>query len=360
MRPASPLPAGHNLGLDLLRASAILLVLICHWAGHFGYWLGVAIPPAVEALGDTGVALFFALSGFLIGRILIGIGEQRPGWADFATFLLRRALRTLPLYLLWLALLLLAFPPRTDAMATGLRFLTLTQNLLAEMPDDYYFAVSWSLAIEEWFYLLFGAAFLAAARWLGARRAARLVLPLFLLLPLLARLLHGDPPSLVPYRLDEIAYGVLMAHLDRHGRGWLGYPRASLAIGLALMAVSVAGLPPHALGPNTLVAGCALLLPASMRLRHAPAWLAAPIRWIAGRSYALYLVHLTVLTDIVERGLWEPGWLGTPACIALAILGPAVLAELSWRLLEQPVLRLRPAQARTRAPMPAGIEIALP
>ena len=360
MRPALPSAAGPILGLDVLRATAILLVLICHWAGHFGYWLGIAIPPAIEALGDTGVAIFFALSGFLIGRILIAIGERRPGWRDFATFLLRRALRTLPLYFLWLGLLFAAFPPQAEALAVGMRFLTLTQNLLAEMPADYYFAVSWSLAIEEWFYLLFGGAFLAAARWLGARRAARLVLPLFLLLPPLARLIHGDPPSLVPFRLDEIAYGVLIAHLAHAGSPLLRHPVASLLAGLALIATAVSGLLPHALAPNTLVAGGALLLPAALRLRHAPRWLAATIGWIAGRSYALYLVHLTVLTDMVERGLWEPGWLSTPACIALAVVGPAVLAELSWRLLEQPILHLRPGQHGHPGGAPIGIEIALP
>jgi peptidoglycan/LPS O-acetylase OafA/YrhL len=49
----------------------------------------------VDFVGDTGVEIFFALSGFLIGRILIGIAGARPAWSDLLVFLVRRAMRTL-------------------------------------------------------------------------------------------------------------------------------------------------------------------------------------------------------------------------------------------------------------------------
>ena len=83
LRPPAQSPPGHSFGLDLMRATAVLLVLISHWAGHFGHWLDVRVPAIMETLGDTGVEIFFALSGFLIGRILIGIAGSNPGWRDF-------------------------------------------------------------------------------------------------------------------------------------------------------------------------------------------------------------------------------------------------------------------------------------
>jgi peptidoglycan/LPS O-acetylase OafA/YrhL len=193
-QPAS----GRCLGLGLLRATAILMVLFSHWISHFGYWFGVQIPAVVDRISDTGVEIFFALSGFLIRRILIGIVRARPTWSDFRVFMVRRAMRTLPLYFLWLALLLCVFPPRQDAVVTALRFLTLTQNLFAAMPADYYFVVTWSLTIEEWFYLLFGAALVFLSRRMGGARALWWCLAGFMLAPLALRLIYlerGPPPG---------------------------------------------------------------------------------------------------------------------------------------------------------------------
>lgn len=328
------------IGLDMVRAVAILLVLVCHWAGHFGYWFDFRVPPVAELVGDLGVGLFFALSGFLIGRILIGLGRTRPGWAAYGTFMKRRFLRTMPLYFLWLGLLLVLFPPRQDAMATALRFATLTQNLLRPMPADYYFAVTWSLTIEEWFYLLFGGAFIAAARWLGPRGAARLCLPVFMILPLAARFaMGGEPPPLVPFRLDMICYGVLVALAWDADSRLLRFPRACLAAGAALIALVIADLLPTALEPNLLVAGCALCLPAALSARIDRAWLAGPARWIAARSYGLYLTHLTIVYDVIEVRLWEAHLLPAWVCVALALVLPFVVADLTYRLIERPLLR---------------------
>jgi hypothetical protein len=346
--------SGRGLGLDLLRAAAVLMVLCSHWTSHFLGWWGIAVPSVVDSIGDTGVEVFFALSGFLIGRILIGIAADRPTWRDYRVFLLRRAMRTLPLYFAWLLLLLALFPPQQDFEATALRFLTLTQNLIAEMPPDYYFVVSWSLTVEEWFYALFGLAFIFLARHTGGQRAMWACLPLFLLPPLLLRLAFDYRGPMVFFRIDEIAYGVLAAAVYARCGNRLPFPGAALAAGLALIAVSLAGvLPDHwalPLTSNLQVIGGVLCLPAALRLAHLPGWLRIPVQWTAGRSYALYLMHLTLLKDVVERMLLEPGLLPPAACAVLAVLLPLPLAELSFRLLEGPMMRLRPAQGGPRRP----------
>ena len=361
-------PPGRDriLGLDLARAVAIAMVAIDHMSGHFAAWFGYRdLSPMWDFAGDTGVELFFALSGFLIGRILLDILDRRPGWRDFAVFLTRRAMRTLPLYFLWLAVLLGLFPPADGVAATGPRYATLTQNLIAPMPADNFFAVTWSLAVEEWFYLLFGFAAIFLGRRFGRTRGLAIGLALFLLAPVVFRLACEDWRGLVPFRLDEIAYGVLLAVLHRSASPLFRHPWLSLAGGLALIGFAAAGMPPlpaawYALSVcEVSVIGCALCLPAALMLRDAPAWFAGPVRWLGTRSYAIYIVHVTVLADIVGKPLAETGLLPLPLCVALAIALPAGLAELSWRFLETPILRLRPRQdaaARTgHSVLPAGI-----
>ena len=329
------------------------MVLVNHWTAHFSLWSGQAsISPLWDFLGDAGVGLFFALSGFLIGRILL---DMRAGWRDLRIFLTRRALRTLPLYFLWLTLLLAVFPPAGGVAAIGPRYATLTQNLIAPMPANFYFAVSWSLAVEEWFYLLSGIAIVGLSLLLGRRRAVWCYLALFLLAPMAARFLHDDWRALVPFRLDEIAYGVLFASLYRAESALFRHPWFALGGGLSLVAFAAFGLPSllgswSAYLTGEIVAiGFALCLPAALRARRAPAWFAAPVAWIGTRSYALYIVHLTVLVDIVEVRLFEPGLMSLPLSMILAIVLPFGLAELSWRFVETPMLRLRPRHdTRTR------------
>lgn len=141
----------HRLnGLDTLRAIAIIIVLIYHYKvvvsreNLFGF---------ISSLGWAGVDLFFVLSGYLIGnQILSALSKGK----DFSLklFYIRRFLRTLPNYYVVLALYLL-FPVALGGTATAplWSFLTFTQNLGLGPGDT--FTHSWSLCIEEQFYLVF-------------------------------------------------------------------------------------------------------------------------------------------------------------------------------------------------------------
>jgi peptidoglycan/LPS O-acetylase OafA/YrhL len=357
---SAPSTAARNLGLDLVRAVAILLVMVAHYGNNIPQWFHLTPNPFVFVGGEVGVVLFFALSGFLIGLILIRLAETAPTFRNFSVFLVRRWLRTLPLYFLWLALLLAAFPPPAHLQAYILKFGTLTQNLFQPMPPDFFFAVSWSLTIEEWFYILFPC-LLFAATWCFGRAGAALWLCLgvFLLAPLALRL--ADPAfadwttglqKQVFYRIDAIAYGVLMATLYRR-RSWLfRNPWPSLAVAAALMAAFYGGLfaawlPPRwfpALIFNVLSIACALCLPAALRLRQAPAWIARPIRLVSSISYGLYIIHDTVLVDLVQQHLLGRGMISAPLAAAAALALPWALAYVSFRFFETPILRRRPCQ----------------
>ncbi len=137
-------------GLDTLRAIAIIIVLIYHYRvvvsqeDIFGF---------MSQLGWTGVDLFFVLSGYLIGnQILSALAKGQ----DFSlkSFYIRRFLRTLPNYYVVLALYFI-FPVTLAGTATASiwSFLSFTQNL--DMRPGQTFTHSWSLCIEEQFYLIF-------------------------------------------------------------------------------------------------------------------------------------------------------------------------------------------------------------
>jgi peptidoglycan/LPS O-acetylase OafA/YrhL len=206
---------GRLAGLDLLRAGAIVAVLLMHLLNREFTARHLVQPGWSGSLGYFGVELFFILSGFLIGRILIGIAANKPGPRDWALFLVRRWMRTLRLYFLWLVVLLTVTPP-ANFVATAAHYVTFTQNLTWPMGD--WFPVSWSLAVEEWFYLLFSFVLLllAAARVRGAVLWTCL---LFVTVPLAGRifLIPPDAPfdvgmrEVALVRLDAIAWGVIAA-----------------------------------------------------------------------------------------------------------------------------------------------------
>jgi len=186
------------IGLDIVRSIAILLVMVSHYTNNVSFWFGIKPSNRVFFSGDLGVELFFALSGFLIGRILLDIADRDPSWRNLRVFLVRRWMRTLPLYWLWLIVIALAYPPAAHLGAYLLRFGTLTQNLDRPMTNDFWYAVSWSLTIEEWFYILFGVGVILATRLI--RRPWAFWIPLLVLLTVPAA-----PVTCIPSRPPEIA-----------------------------------------------------------------------------------------------------------------------------------------------------------
>ncbi len=364
----------HLFGLDIVRCIAILLVLGCHCGLAYTAWFLVARPAFLGPLGYYGVELFFVLSGVLIGQILVDLMvARRPNGPDWLAFMGRRWLSTLPLYLVWLLVLarFTPLPPSsqggtsqggtsqggTSLGATLLLFATFRQNLFWPQPD--WFAVSWSLAIEEWFYLSFSVTLLAAVRVLGGGRGLAATLGVFLACPLALRL--AQPASAnwneflhkaVLFRLDAITFGVLAIAVLRLAKPSTRTRLALLVLGgvmIALQAAAAAGAEAERLlGPATARAfgfdvtdaGFALMLPALMRLPRPGSWLAWPVNRFAAQSYGTYITHSTILGWVgTGRGLWH--WSGLTCTLggSLVIL---LVPVVSWIGLERPILILRP------------------
>jgi peptidoglycan/LPS O-acetylase OafA/YrhL len=353
-----------NAGLDLLRFLAVSGVVVAHCAVVFGRLLGWTPPNLLVMAAFFGVELFFVLSGFLIGGLLLDIVAVAATPRAFAVFMTRRWLRTLPLYYLWLAVLPLLLPTTTRIAP----FATLTQNLAWPMPPGGFFSVSWSLAIEEWFYLLFGACLLGAVFLARARWPVWPVIAAFLVVPAVARLLRGAPADystavyqVVLYRLDAIAWGVALAKLHRQGSALFARPVLALGLGLPLVGLVWAETGTNFLpiGRPAFIAthlfatslGLSLCLAGAVALERAPWRLFAPVRFGARISYGVYLTHLTIIEVVLARGAGH-GW--PPVMIMAATLPLMLLLPwASYRWFEAPILARRPAQFAAAA---AGVQ----
>ncbi len=146
-------------GLDLLRALAIIIVVIYH-AGIMGF----PMPGRVHRFGWIGVDLFFVLSGYLIGGQLLA-PLARDQSIKLGRFFARRALRIMPAYLVVLAIYLLlpSWREYPDMAQPLWKFLLSVQNIA--LHGGTAFSHAWSLAVEDQFYLCLPFVLLLANRW---------------------------------------------------------------------------------------------------------------------------------------------------------------------------------------------------
>jgi peptidoglycan/LPS O-acetylase OafA/YrhL len=331
--------------LDGLRAAAILPVVAYH--------AGAPLPG-----GFTGVDVFFVLSGWLIGGLLWA--ELRAtGRLRLGAFWLRRLRRLAPAYLLmagataaaaWWLLLPWELREMGKQLVAATAWLS---NVLFWRQAGYFdtaaqekpFLHTWSLAVEEQFYLVLPVALLALA--LLRARAGGVVAALVLAwgASLLATLwLTASRPEaaffLFPFRAWELLTGVLLAvlapALPRRARLAAGWAGLGLILGAALF-VRAEGFPGwQALVPVGGTALCLMALGPPGAPEGVGRWLATPAPVLVGRlSYALYLWHWPILVLAAYRagGALAPGEAAGWVALAFA------LALLSWRLVETPLRR---------------------
>lgn len=354
--------------LDGLRGAAILMVMLLHYVsdsrtheGNFGPLYRFA---QIFRLGWSGVDLFFVLSGFLIGGILL---DARSSHSYFRTFYIRRIHRILPIYYSWILLYAVIgyFTMRwvpsaaVPSLGVGLYFLFL-QNVFpapASLFSHYFVSPTWSLAVEEQFYLVSP----LVIRFLTPQRLTRALLACVVVAPILRFLLYRLPGGqgvayvLMPCRADALAMGMLAALAWRSSaKGWLTERISSLkvlSIILLLGAVAmVKWMPvPHnateaAIQYSWLAALYTFVLLIS--LLDEKSLFARVARWRFLRewgrvSYCIYLIHLAILGMchwIFFRSLPHlDDWPGFVVTVLAATL-TWTLARLSWRYLEKPLI----------------------
>jgi peptidoglycan/LPS O-acetylase OafA/YrhL len=343
--------------LDGLRAVAILLVVVWHYLGR---------PSGPESLlwkathfGASGVDLFFVLSGYLISSILLA---NRGSPRFFPAFYGRRTFRILPVYYLMIALFVVGrlsghLPAVFDGTIPAWVYFLGLQNIWMTIGKTWgseWLVVTWSLAIEEQFYLLWPVVL---------RFSPTMWLPWILAAVLLASpagraidFLAGDEwgyQFLLPFRADALAAGAMVAWYRWSGLRNVTVERLVAAI-LLLSAcffpvfASLFSSPdtsrPMALWGYTYLAGAYGSL-VFVVLQYQGTRILGLLRmrtaeFIARISYSLYLVHIAVLSlvFIVFRSPQGFDSWRKIGLTGLAFLISIAVCELSYRILEKPMI----------------------
>lgn len=364
-----------NTNIDAQRGLAIIAVVQHHLLSKSGAYETLGLPKVVCDVLDfgwAGVDLFFVLSAYLLTANLL---RHRDAPGVVTAFYKRRALRILPLY--WL-LISTGFALHAGWRATGGTddvalwyneyplwvYLAFLQNWVAGLKVVWvalFYAPTWSLAVEEHFYLVLPWLVL----WLPHRRLALVAGVAILAAPLIRVGLDSYVNANAAYawsisRIDAFGWGILLALAPTLWPRWLAAVNArwavaaaaSLAIAMAcvpsLIGVSEASHSPSGLALTATALIAALATLAAMTLRAAgPPTIFAPVRlalvWCGERCYSLYLLHMPVLGLIfLAFGALDPRVTNASGVVlaVLALVLTVTLADVTYRHIEQPFMAL--------------------
>lgn len=355
--PPSGAPPRRIPAFDGIRGLALLFVICNHCA-------------LVPALGPLGVEIFFALSGFLIGGILLDtVGT--PGWAW--RFYSRRTLRIWPLYYVALLVLVVTDPFVHDRAGMNFGLLAVFLGNVAVLAPNVHRwgGVMWTVAVEEHFYLLVPAIVALVRRsWLPFVITAIAALSVACRYYVSGHYDHLVAYAITPCRLDGLALGVLGAWVVRNRPQWSRFMPPVAVVAFALEAYTLwTGPPMWERSGNRYVGyhitwetvafwqmlstfGTVAVLIAihEGRMRWFERLLSIRVlRFYGTISYCAYLFH-GLFIEIVNTHVLLP-----PPLRFLVVLAPSTaLATLSWRYFEKPLLSRAPsslAEINLRRPL---------
>jgi peptidoglycan/LPS O-acetylase OafA/YrhL len=325
--------------LDVLRALAIMLV----FTGHTVLSYGAPSHLAPLQFGGSGVDLFFMLSGWLIGSQLLS-EQKKFGNIDVKRFWFRRWMRTIPAYFAVLFLTLCQLYLTKDNVANPVPYFFFIQNYFYPME---YFTISWSLSVEEQFYLVIAPLILILAYF--KTKYQTLVLLILLLLPSVFRWLGWYSSLYQTYvRWDCCLMGVLLAHIYyNHNNIWLAAKRFMLPLLVTgvlcyLMFFYFRWYKPFPSYSDpsililSLVFACLVFYAVNNPISYHPKGYAF-VMHISTRSYSIYLLHPEALAA-VKRFIHDTHFI-IYYLSALAI--SLVIAEVLYRFVELPFIAKR-------------------
>jgi len=337
--------------LDGLRGLATLMVVFSHFFGEVDHGITAFM------VGWIAVTIFFTLSGYLVGKLIL---ERKHSTNFFTVFYVRRICRTVPSYMLVTLMVYAMFamvnPPKVwmqfEAGFPLWSYLTFTQNFLMAFSNEvgpHWLGPLWTLALEEHFYLL-GPALLVFTpkRWIvpvlitiaiaaiGFREAAITTAPRTMIALLL-----------LPSRMDTLIMGILAAVLvTRSNTDWTKIDRWLRIIPLVsfVLTFTLRVIDEHLMlvfSPFILGFGSAAFILMLLRgLPEAARFNSKFLIFFADTSYAIYLTHLSVLASMHGLFLGTAPDIQTVPQIAVTIAALPVTVVVGWlltRLVEIPI-----------------------
>ncbi|HEX9170068.1 MAG TPA: acyltransferase family protein, partial [Roseiarcus sp.] len=350
-----------SASLDFLRGGAAFAVAIPHYLT-----LNAPFQPFAEASAIAGVEVFFVLSGFVLAPQIVDWVVGQP-WRNLRVFLLRRWMRTIPPYVV--ALVVIALTTGNLLTTDFVRYLFYVENLFVSANHTDFYPVAWSLAVEEWFYVLFAPALFAVAMVLGRRDRRLEAAFAILVIVVVAALRFGLQPHdwdlnvrrVTLFRIDSIVWGFLLyLALESFPAPALDEAKARKRLGalLALLAVSIpvelavtilaVGGDPSAQQAFPYVSAAFGMVCVGVFRQSENAFRGRFIRgasFYLGRiSYSVYLFHLMIVMAL------KPMIAAAPLVVQLAIYVALILAlsTIFFAGFERPILAARPYYTAAR------------
>ena len=344
-------------GLDLMRSWAIVAVVL----GHSAFLLdGISLPILKYIIAVDGVEVFFVLSGFLVGGLFIRqFHKQEYSFTtnDLTNFWKRRWYRTLPNYYLFLFINFLAWWMNgSDLSEISPKFLFFLQNINGYSSG--FFMESWSLSVEEWFYIILPLFFLVGSKFTRKKHFMLVVLLVLILVPLLLRFIYSSSDlSLTLFdthirksvlrRLDAINYGVLAFYLYfYYPISWKKYRYITFVLGILMLVClfNIDYLNSYSFKQTLLFSylplSIALLLPLLSSWKNSNGFFMKAITHISLISYSMYLINLSlavVFKKAFSQYASSHGLLLFISFWLLLIVG----ATMVYKYFEKPIMDLR-------------------
>lgn len=342
-------------GLDILRSIAIIIVVICH--SDFKFIKDIPFIPLPD-----GVNLFFVLSGYLIGTIIIKTAEQNKVFDSKIAldFLQRRWFRTLPNYFLFLIIniILIYFGLINGYLNKYLvTFFVFFQNF--HKPYDFLFWESWSLSVEEWIYFLFPVTLLFLFRIAKNRMETKNIILtaiiFFIIFPLVYRIIQFQSSpnldfdlyfrKLVLTRIDTIGFGLLGAYIHSyHLVFWGKRKNIFFVFGLTLLVFLTTTDIQNVFFQKTFFfsligLSILLILPKLESIKNEKIPL-KPFQFTSKISYSIYLIHMPLIQITSKAFTFSNKF----DAILIYILFWIVLLAISnfvYRFYERPLMNIR-------------------